>query len=659
MVAARVTGRVFPHPIQHPRGRKFTGRQSVIPQQSMRGNSRWWPLGAGFQLSFKRRLHYYAGKTYRNFLDIPGATVTNANGTIRNAQGYIEAVPDNTPRIDYSKGVRALLTEREKTNLLPYSEDLTNWSSVAASVSANSIVSPDGTQNADKLVEDGTTAQHYINKTISFTSGVQYTFTFFAKKGERTWVRFGLGGSAFAGNQKTWFDIENGVVGTEGANIDSASIEDYGNGWFRCRVTSTATSTTSTLVYVFLATGDGNESYAGDSSSGAYTWGLQGEVGSFPSSYIPTGATAVTRTADRLQINGIDVAGVYAQDYGSCVVHMNTTTAAVQRIAVFSEGDYNGGDGWTFYTNSGNQIAAFLQTDAPSIEFNIVQGSWSGAGSEFKIGMAWAANDAAFYLDGTQVGTDASVVPPDSVDRFNINGSPTGYSPDIEQAWFYEITYWPERISNALLDEYTSPDVEPLALAHHANVTSDADTITIPGTALAGDLAILVDRHRAGAANVTPSGWDTLYDNASTNVGLVISAKKLEAADIGATVTGTNDGADRKVMIIYRPTSGTIGSFAAYDIDFEQTDGVPAADSIAVSGATLPTIVIGHAGRDGGAVNIDANSPALTLVSATDELVVGHTVYNEGDIVSDHTWSKLDDGFKNTLGSLYIEVTPA
>jgi hypothetical protein len=53
-------------------------------------------------------------------------------------------------------------------------------------------------------------------------------------------------GTAAIYDANSWanFDLENGVVGTVGISA-TATITDFGNGWYRCTMTATATATTS------------------------------------------------------------------------------------------------------------------------------------------------------------------------------------------------------------------------------------------------------------------------------------------------------------------------------------------------------------------------------------------------------------------------------
>jgi hypothetical protein len=61
-----------------------------------------------------------------------------------------------------------------------------------------------------------------------------------------------LGGTTTFAN----FNLTTGTLGTVGAGVDNATIEDYGNGWFRCSLTSTSLTTSTTAYNICLIKND-------------------------------------------------------------------------------------------------------------------------------------------------------------------------------------------------------------------------------------------------------------------------------------------------------------------------------------------------------------------------------------------------------------------
>jgi hypothetical protein len=151
------------------------------------------------------------------------------------------------PRIDYTGGgCPSILLEPQRTNLFTYSEDFSQWNSFRSTVTLNATTSPDGTATS-------------------------------------------------AANISTWFDVEDGVVGTVGAG-STAQIEDFGNDWYRCSISFTSAFTGSRNFILYLTTG--NNTATANIVGGAYIFGAQLEAGAYPTSYIPTTTATVTRNAD-------------------------------------------------------------------------------------------------------------------------------------------------------------------------------------------------------------------------------------------------------------------------------------------------------------------------------------------------------------------------
>jgi hypothetical protein len=236
--------------------------------------------------------------------------VRNTIATRVNEDLIIESVAANVPRIDYTDGEASILIEPQRTNLFSYSEQFDNsyWAKNRATILVNNTTSPEGIFTADKLIEDTSLNTHFINRNISNSNSL-LSFSIFAKKGERNFLylnAFATAPNNFSYNPSAYFNLNNGTVGNV-SNVN-ATMEDFGNGWYRCTLNFTSIfnqSSSAVGIYIYSAISNGNNNYQGDGASGLFIWGAQIEQGSNASSYIPTVASAVTRNAEVISKTGI------------------------------------------------------------------------------------------------------------------------------------------------------------------------------------------------------------------------------------------------------------------------------------------------------------------------------------------------------------------
>ena len=220
-------------------------------------------------------------------------------GVISNVS--IVEVQGDRPRLSYdiTNGVVEdqphLLLENSSTNLITFSEDLNQFPTKSQiSVSSNVAISPDGTQNADKLIPNtSNVSTHYIRQDISVSNGVGYVISFFAKKGEYNYVNTYT--SAYSTGVSATWDLNAGVVILGGANAD---IQDFGNGWYRCIWKGTTNSTSLSYRIYVSELEDRDAAFAGDGIKGIYVWGATLEQQAFATSYIKTAGTTITRAAE-------------------------------------------------------------------------------------------------------------------------------------------------------------------------------------------------------------------------------------------------------------------------------------------------------------------------------------------------------------------------
>jgi len=264
------------------------------------------------------------------------------------------------------------------------------------------FVSPsaDSPLGAFKLVESSANSVHTIRAQETTISGVAYTFSLLAKADGRDFIKMRLENAAGSGQANVWFDVKNGVVGTIGSG--TAKIELISNGWYRCSITGT-TSGTSYLSRVYLSDADGSDSYTGNGTSGVYIFGAQLEQKSYPTSYIPTNGSTVTRLAESCSQTPPD--GVIGQTEGTMFIDVTgeTQVDAARYITIGNIGDTT--NRLIIYQYS-NLINVFSGAGAT---FNITYNPPSG---RLKMALAYSVGDYAFYVNGVQVFTnDNNAVP--------------------------------------------------------------------------------------------------------------------------------------------------------------------------------------------------------------------------------------------------------
>lgn len=236
-----------------------------------------------------------------------GATLTRSTtGNYFNASDILTSAAINAARFDYFGGVsRGVLVEAAATNGTnsPEAFDAV-WSLDSTTVTANNTTAPDGTSNADKLVETATTTRHIVYQSSGAVAGSTYTISVFVKKGTR---RYGFIKLANTGTFGCFFDFDTASTysfATGGSTVAGSSITSVGNGWYR--VTATGVPTTSSFFIIGLSdrpddtTGTfqfGDPSYLGTTSDFMYLWGAQCELSSAMSTYY-----VGTRSADALSI---------------------------------------------------------------------------------------------------------------------------------------------------------------------------------------------------------------------------------------------------------------------------------------------------------------------------------------------------------------------
>jgi hypothetical protein len=342
---------------------------------------------------------------------------------------------------------KGLLIEEQRTNSLTFSEqfDDASWVKSNSTITANTIVSPNGTLDADKFVSNSGQTGNVNKPSLSFTSGTVYTASFYAKKGEFDSILLRVGSAAFTGTvaaRTVTFNLTSGTVTTTGASWTSASMTAVGNGWYRCVGTISATSTASDTLFLV-----GNNT--GDGTSGIFIWGAQLEAGAFPTSYIPTTTAAATRAADVAVMQGANFSNWYNQTEGALFAEYAAIFNTNREVLDLNDGTAN--NRVQMRIASGSQ-AQFSISVGGTNQVNIAPSGYSTIGQTYKRAIALKVDDFSQVIDGVVTGTDSLGSLP-SVDRMSIgvNLSAGGGVGHIRR-----IAYYPRRLSNAELQGVTA-----------------------------------------------------------------------------------------------------------------------------------------------------------------------------------------------------------
>jgi hypothetical protein len=352
----------------------------------------------------------------------------------------------NVPRLTYQNGgggCPSLLLEKQSTNLCTYSEDLSNgvYTQSNVSVTANTTTSPDGTSNADTITSSAASPQ-LISPAVSFASSTNVSL--FVKYVSQKYVQLFSGG---AFGDYVNFDIESGAVGSNGGTTTNAQIQSFGNGWYRVSATfgGYTGATTGRIGFVDSLSAGWN-ALTSTTSKSIYAWGFQIEASSYPTSYIPTTSASATRVADACFKTGIS--SLIGQTSGVLFVDINRTQKSENyQVPVFIGSNPNIVQ---LYFTSTNSCVGQVYTSAGQ-QVAIISSAL--ANGRYKIALAYASNDFAMYINGTQIGTDSSGTVPtcSQVIIGNDDSGASNFNDSINQAILF-----PTRLTNAELASLTT-----------------------------------------------------------------------------------------------------------------------------------------------------------------------------------------------------------
>jgi hypothetical protein len=370
---------------------------------------------------------------------------------------------DHNPTTGVSLG---LLVEEQRTNLLTYSDDFANaaWNKTRSTIVANTIVAPDGTLSGDKLIENTDNGTHFVtqNGGVKFSADPGGCLTIYAKAAERSWLCI-ESYSDFNFPKRAWFNLATGVIGTiTGSRSYESTITAVGNGWYRCllRAGSQGGGNSESFFVAYVSNADATISYQGDGYSGIYIWGAQMEaVGApaaasaeFPTSYIPTVASTVTRNADAVSMTGDNFSNWYTPGQGTLYSEWLVGSAVTANSGVFGI-KQSGVDTFAYIYLSSAGAPRFGVWNANSSQATLFFAPPNGVA---KLAGGYKTNDFAASVNSGAVETDDSGV---LTSFASINQAFIGFyssNPTTLTGHIRKISFYPLRVSNTNLQALTT-----------------------------------------------------------------------------------------------------------------------------------------------------------------------------------------------------------
>ena len=405
-----------------------------------------WGIKAGNLLGY--------ANTEKKFSPVEFTSTRALNTATRvNESGNIQAVNADIPRIDYFGGQASLLVEPSAQNLALQSSDYSlTWLSAFLN-STSGVLSPSGTNDATLLESTSTGAR--IRQAVTLTSGTTYTFSWFGKFGS---LSSGFTMNVFDENATTYgsgvcqaFNLNEGTLGASGTvgtgfTLQSVGMENYGSGWYRCRMTVLMSYTPSApRVGMRLGTQLSGGRPIAVVSGTVNLWGAQVETGSVATSYIPTTTASVTRNADVISVTG--VAGLIGQTEGTIYLDLTVLSkgsSSTRWLQIFGASN---NIGLAIYASNQFRSIVNAQSDtlltAPLISSGV------------KVAWAYDGTGTTCFINGTQYTlTNGGNQTMSSLTSLTISGSATS---QLANARIRAVALYTTRLTDAQLAALTTP----------------------------------------------------------------------------------------------------------------------------------------------------------------------------------------------------------
>ena len=378
----------------------------------------------------------------------------SGNATRVNKAGLVETMGTNIGRLNYNltNGTPAscpsLLLEPSRSNLITQSETYTTISKANLTVTDNtSITDPQGNTNTKTLTATSASQPRLEWRGTSVPgSNTSYAMSF--------WVRYNTARYvAIAHFSQTGeyaiFDLVDGAVESDNGT-QTAKIEAYPNGWYRVSKSFVVPSSASLNYWKFTLCTQTNP-FVGVNGEKADVFGLQFEVGSYPTSYIPTSGLVGTRTVDFCFINS-GLQGVLNTSEGTLFVDLEvprvSSTGSFERIVL---SDQNASTDRIIFDNYAGNWRALMLSSAGNVNKTIVSVT---ANQRIKVAIAYSSTELRISYDGNDATTTSgSYTPTTTLESFKFSNKDGG---NKWQGKIYQAMVFNEALTDSELQTLTS-----------------------------------------------------------------------------------------------------------------------------------------------------------------------------------------------------------
>ena len=410
-------------------------------------------------------------------------TFTRAStATYFDSTGVMQTAAINAPRFDFdpaSKEPKGLLIEEQRTNLALYSEQFNNavWadsSTTSTTRTADQIAAPDGTTTADLILNTTTLNRHTFQQSFSVASGTAtYSASVYIKKyigsGTPPYFVFYLGNSFQGLNRAgifvntSTFTVDSTVFTAGSGTLSGYSVTPVGNDWYKITISASTGETGAVTIRMCFGisntvlSGPLSNSYIGDGNTGFYLWGAQLEAATFATSYIPTVASQVTRSADNARMTGTNFSSWYNQSEGTIYAEgfLNNpavTGAQIRRLAEVNDGSSNNRISFGYASSSGTLRSQYV---ASGVSLNGTNGQTaSSVFPSAKVAVAYKVADYAFSPKGASATTSTAANVP-VVNTLSIGNEASNNALGSANGTIRKIAYYPIRLTNSQLQALT------------------------------------------------------------------------------------------------------------------------------------------------------------------------------------------------------------